>query len=390
MNIQLPLPSQEALLHSKKVKEHILEKIAASTRKAISFADYMQEALYAPGLGYYAVGNIKFGKEGDFITSPEISPLFGHCVANQCERVLSTIPGSDILELGAGSGRLAQSILERLEALGTIPAHYYILEVSPDLQQRQKNLLKKNLFPSLFERCIWLDALPKSFHGIIIANEVLDALSTHRYSWSRHGFNEIFVTEVSKEFGEIEVPTPADITQTLEKLHKKYGKEWPQPYVFEVNWNANYLVHTLSHILCEGMILFIDYGFPAVEFYHPSRNQGTLVCHYRHHVHADPYYYPGLQDITAHVDFTAIAHEAIQCGLDLAGFTTQAGFLLGSGLTEISMPEDVAAQLALSQQIQMLTSMAEMGELFKVIAFTKACPVPLLHVDFLARRCIDF
>lgn len=385
---QLPLPSEEALAHSAVLVEKIKTQIQQSGQQAISYEEYMQLALYAPGFGYYAVGTEKLGQSGDFVTAPEISPLFGQCIANQCAEVFANLssPG-DILELGAGTGRLAQSVLQHLEQIDALPAHYYILEVSPDLKARQQELLAQHLSPVLFSKCIWIDILPQNFSGIILANEVLDALAVRRFVWNPTEVLEVFVGIGEQGFQEKLVPADHSFAVEVRALAEKYGQEWPALYCSEINQRMTGLINSLGTALKQGMILLIDYGFPAHEFYHAQRNTGTLACHYRHHVHHDPYFYPGLQDITSHVDFTCAAKAAREAGLDIAGFTTQAGFLLGSGLMDISLSENEssAVQFQINQQIQQLTSPAEMGELFKVLALSKNCEASLLFVDFFAR-----
>jgi len=384
-SIELPAPSADALAHSTQLAQVIHEHIQQSAQYAISFEQYMQLALYAPGFGYYAVGTEKFGQAGDFITAPEISPLFGNCIAHQCVEVFNELSSDkNILELGAGSGKLAKAILEHLDEMAQLPTGYFILEVSPDLKAKQKQFLSQHLSPKLFEKCQWLETLPHEFSGFVLANEVLDALAVKRFVWTEKNCYEIFVA--TNESGFVEKLSPADkeLVDEILALHEKYGYEWPDNYSSEINQQMSGLLRSLAHMLKKGMLLLIDYGFPANEFYHPQRNKGTLVCHYRHHVHNDPYFLPGLQDITSHVDFTRAAEVATEAGLEVSGFTTQAGFLLGSGLLE-NVSEDLATQLKLNQQIQLLTSPAEMGELFKVLALNKNCAVPLLTVDFFVR-----
>jgi SAM-dependent MidA family methyltransferase len=386
MKPQLPIPDDEALSHSNALRDFIINAISKAPNQAISFADYMQMALYAPGLGYYSAGSKKLGSDGDFTTAPEISPLFGTCIANQCATVFESLnTNAAILELGAGTGRLAKTILEQLENLNQLPEKYFILDVSPDLKQKQQEFLQQNLSATLFERCIWLNALPEQFTGVIIANEVLDALAVRRFVWSNQQNNEVFVTYADSNFKEILVPADNDLSQRIHALQQTYGHDWPEDYQSEINIQMDGLVRSLAASLTQGMILLIDYGFPGHEYYHPQRHTGTLVCHYRHHVHNDPYFYPGLQDITAHVDFTRVAEIAQESGLTIAGFTTQAGFLLGSGLMSITPSENLGEQMKINQQIQLLTSPAEMGELFKVIGLTKQCDASLNQVDFLSR-----
>lgn len=372
MTTSLPTPSTEALAHSNQLNELIRQEIAAQGGW-IPFSRFMELALYAPGLGYYAAGARKFGEAGDFITAPELSTLFGRTMARQLIEVMQAST-PHILELGAGSGKLALDILGELERLQALPESYSILEVSADLRQRQQALLKEKL-PHLSARVHWLDALPDTLSGAVIGNEVLDALPVHLLYWSNGLALERGVACVNEAFiwqdRAAENPALASIAQAIRV---------PDDYLSEVSPAARGLVASLSERMSQGAMLFIDYGFGAREYYHPQRNRGTLMCHYRHRAHDDPFYLPGLQDITAHVDFTAIAEAAIDHGAHFLGYTSQAHFLMNNGvmdfLKEVS-PDDLAAYLPLSAQLQKLTSPAEMGELFKVIALGKGLSEPL-------------
>jgi SAM-dependent MidA family methyltransferase len=339
----------------------------------ITFARYMELALYAPGLGYYTAGAHKFGEAGDFVTAPELSPLFGRTLARQAAEIMAS-SAPHLLELGAGSGKLAADLLGELEQLGSLPDSYAILEVSADLRARQQALLHERL-PHLLERVRWLDALPERFSGAIIANEVLDALPMHLVHWRDSALTERGVAIGDNGFVWQERP----ITDTA-LLHAAQQINVPDDYVSEICLAARGLVNSLANCLERGALLFIDYGFGAREFYHPQRSSGTLMCHYRHHAHGDPFYLPGLQDITAHVNFTDIAECGIDAGLELLGYTSQAFFLLNCGITELikdTPPENLRDYLPLSAQLQKLTSPAEMGELFKVIALGRVIAEPL-------------
>ncbi len=372
MPANLPAPSSEALAHSSRLCELIRGDIAAQGGW-IPFSRFMELALYAPGLGYYTAGARKFGAAGDFITAPELSSLFGRTVARQ---LIEVMQGSTphILELGAGSGKLALDILGELERLGALPEIYSILEVSADLRERQQTLLRERL-PHLAERVRWLDTLPESLSGAVIGNEVLDALPVHLLRWVggstlERGVacrNDAFVWQDRLP----ENPALLDIARNLKV---------PDDYLSEVSLAARGLIASLCERLTKGVLLFIDYGFGLREYYHPQRSHGTLMCHYRHHSHDDPFYLPGLQDITAHVDFTAIAESAIDHGAVLLGYTTQAHFLINNGLTDLLRevsPDDLRAYMPLSAQAQKLTSPAEMGELFKAIALGTGVEAPL-------------
>jgi SAM-dependent MidA family methyltransferase len=351
----------------------------------------MELALYAPGLGYYTAGAHKFGEAGDFITAPELSPLFGRTLARQAAEIMAS-SAPHILELGAGSGRLATDMLAELESLGSLPDSYAILEVSADLRARQQALLRERL-PHLMARVHWLDELPERFSGAVIANEVLDALPVHLVHWhnidvgrdlSRLG-DAVGINPDLQNFDRAisERGVAADQNGFIWQeraiadpalLHAAQQINVPDDYLSEICLAARGLINSLANRLEQGTLLFIDYGFGAREFYHPQRSSGTLMCHYRHHAHDDPFFLPGLQDITAHVNFTDIAECGIDAGLELQGYTSQAFFLINCGITELlkdSSPENLRDYLPLSAQLQKLTSPAEMGELFKVIALGK-------------------
>ncbi|ADE10409.1 class I SAM-dependent methyltransferase [Sideroxydans lithotrophicus] len=372
MSISLPAPTPDALVHSAKLCELIRGDIAAQSGW-IPFSRFMELALYAPGLGYYTAGALKFGEAGDFITAPELSSLFGHTLARQLVEVMHA-SAPHIFELGAGSGKLAVDILGELERLGELPESYSILEVSADLRERQQALLGKHL-PHLVERVRWLDTLPEKISGAVIGNEVLDALPVHLLYWSNRRILERGVTSKATRFlwvdRELDVPALLDFAKNLKV---------PDDYLSEVSLTTRGLIASLCERMDKGALIFIDYGFGAGEYYHPQRSRGTLMCHYRHHSHDDPFYLPGLQDITSHVDFTAVAEAAIDHGASFLGYTSQAHFLFNNGITDhlgkVS-PEDVKAYAPLSAQLQKLTSPAEMGELFKVIALGKGIDQPL-------------
>jgi SAM-dependent MidA family methyltransferase len=372
MASSLPLPTPDALAHSNRLRETIRQDIAAQGGW-IPFSRFMELALYAPGLGYYTAGARKFGEAGDFITAPELSTLFGRTLAKQLIEVMQQ-SSPDILELGAGSGKLAVDILGELEKRGALPDSYTILEVSADLRERQQALLLEKM-PRYVARVRWLDALPEKFSGAIIGNEVLDALPVHLLHWSD---NLVLERGVSCPAGDLVwQEKPCECQQLLDAVHNLHV---PDDYLSEVCIAARGLIASLCERLEKGAMLFIDYGFGAKEYYHPQRHRGTLMCHYRHHAHDDPFYLPGLQDITAHVDFTAIAETAIDHGAHFLGYTSQANFLMNNGVTEFfgDIPlDDVKAYAPLSAQLQKLTSPAEMGELFKVIALGKELDQPL-------------
>lgn len=370
----LPIPSSEAQKHSQQLVEFIQQKIQASGGW-IDFSEFMHMALYTPGLGYYSAGSQKFGKGGDFVTAPEISSLFAQTLANQVMQILDVTKG-DILELGAGTGKLTADILLALNELGYLPNRYYILEVSDHLRHVQRECLEKNLPDDLIQRVVWLDVLPNTFSGIIMGNEVLDAIPVHLVHITSDGILERGVVVSDKGFTwQDKLLTEPNLLCTVSKLGL------PNGYLTEVCPGATGLISSLASIITQGVILMIDYGFSAREYYHPQRNQGTLMCHYQQLAHTDPFVYVGLQDITAHVDFTAIAQTGIDQGLQLDGFCSQAQFLMNSGILEAMSqvsPHDMAIYAPLAAAAQKLLSPAEMGDLFKVISLSKNIESPLL------------
>ncbi len=364
----LPQPAADALALSARLETRIRDDITTAGGW-ISFARYMELALYSPGLGYYSAGSRKLGAAGDFITAPELSPLFGRVLARQIAPLINA-GMDDIIELGAGSGTLAATLLTELDALDRLPQQYRILEVSADLRQRQQARIAEAT-PRLAARVQWLDSLPERIDAVIVANEVLDALPVHRIRIVEGCAQELGVTvDGDGRFGWACREAFPALAAAVPEL--------PEAYETEIGLGMQALVTDLGQRLQRGLLLFFDYGFPAHEFFHPQRDRGTLMCHYRHHAHGDPFLWPGLQDITAHVDFSAIARSAPQ--LDLLGYASQAQFLINGGITELlaEVPSsDVLRYAPLAAQAQKLLSPAEMGELFKVIALGKNLPVPL-------------
>lgn len=363
----MPEPTPDALAHSQQLVGVIREKIQESSGW-ISFAEFMQLALYAPGLGYYSAGAKKFGKDGDFVTAPEISPLFAQSLAKQAAQVLQQTQGS-ILELGAGSGRLALELLLELQSLEQLPQQYLILEVSAQLRQQQRETLEQRLPAELMTRVLWLDALPARFNGLVLGNEVLDAIPVHIVQRQPAGLCELGVGVDAQGF------VWSEQALTAGQLYDAANRlELAPDYTTELCPAAGALLASLAAMLESGVILMIDYGFSQREYYHPQRSEGTLMCHYRHFAHGDPFLYPGLQDITAHVNFTAMAEVGLEQGMQLLGYCGQAQFLINCGITDILVrvsPHDIKRYVPLASQAQKLLSPAEMGELFKVIALGK-------------------
>lgn len=342
----------------------------------ISFARYMELTLYAPGFGYYMAGARKLGRDGDFVTAPEISPLFGRTLARQFAMLIGT--GLDeILEIGAGSGALAADLLLELDRLGNPPRRYLILELSSDLRSRSRDTLAARA-PRHLDRVAWLNGLPPAFSGIVIGNEVLDAMPVHRVV-RRHGDTfEGFVQydEVRDRFLDLERPASDPVRRAAEILSLPVDG-----YRTEIQLRACGFMRSLGAALDRGVALFFDYGYPRHEYYHPQRAHGTLMCHYRHRAHGDPFLFPGLQDITSHIDFTAIARAGADAGMELLGYITQGQFLVNCGLTDIlaqTPAEEIATYAPLAAQVQTLTSPAEMGELIKVVALGKGVSQQLL------------
>jgi SAM-dependent MidA family methyltransferase len=378
----LPAPGAAATAHSGRLAQLIANEIAAAGG-ALSFARFMDLALHAPGLGYYSAGARKFGPGGDFVTAPELGRVFGRTLARQAAQcVRAGLP--DILELGAGSGRLARDLLAELATLDSLPRRYLILETSADLKARQHELLHREL-PQLAPRIAWLDSLPAAFEGLIVGNEVLDAMPVHRVVTSDGDlFEQTVQSDEAGGFRWSETRAPNELRAASARL------DLPGPgYTTEIALAARAFIRTLSSCLGRGAALFIDYGYPAREYYHPQRSAGTLMCHYRQHAHSDPLALVGLQDITAHVDFSAIAEAAVETGLSLLGYTSQAQFLINCGITGVlaaTPADDAAAYLPLASQVQRLTSPAEMGELFKVIALGRAIDFAMLGFNVGDRR----
>jgi SAM-dependent MidA family methyltransferase len=344
----------------------------------IDFSEFMELALYAPGMGYYSAGAQKFGAAGDFITAPELSSLYSECIAQQIADVLRQCENPEILEIGAGTGAMAADILRTLEARGSLPDRYLILEVSAELRQRQRQTLQARV-PNQISRIEWLDALPaRGVEGVILGNEVLDALPVSRFRVVESGPATVAVECLGVGLGEekfVSAPGLATdlIRERVQAIEQDLGQPFPAGYTSEICPSLPAFIHSLGDTLTRGMILLVDYGLPRREFFHADRTGGTLMCHYRHHVHTDPFMYPGLQDITAWVDFTTVAEAATACGFDVAGFTTQAHFLVAAGITENfeSGDGDVKVRLQRSAELQTLLMPGQMGENFKFIGLSR-------------------
>ena len=369
----LPPPSAEARAHSERVVAHIASSIAAAGGW-ISFADYMGAALYAPGLGYYVSGTRKFGAGGDFVTAPELTPLFGRALGSQLGEVLAQT-GGDIIELGPGTGRLAADVLSALDDRNALPKRYRLLEVSPELRERQRVHLLGEV-ASLISCVEWIGVLPERWHGVSIVNEVLDAVPPHLIARKQGEWYERGVSMEGESLALVDRPLESRALREMAlRLFPAEGD-----YASEINPAAQALVTSLAQRCDAGALLLIDYGFPAPEYYHEQRSGGTLMAHYQHRVLPDPLFLPGLADLTAHVDFTAMAMAGAGAGMHVGGFTTQAHFLINCGILNLlASSGDVqsAAYLREAGAVNKLLSPAEMGELFKVLALTRGCATPL-------------
>lgn len=381
----LPAPDAASLRHSQRTAACIRQAIDQAGG-SISFAEFMQLALYAPGLGYYSAGAAKFGEAGDFVTAPEISPLFGRVLARQCAGVLAQVRRPAVLELGAGSGVLAAQVLPALEGLGAPPERYLILEVSPELRERQEQRLK-DAQPALGAKVEWLADLPESFDGVVIANEVADALPVERFR-IEHG--EVLQYRVAMEgegFGWAVASAPGFLQEAVRAIEASLGVPLPDGYESEVSTGLPGWVEDVAGCIENGLAFLFDYGMPRREYYAPDRSGGWLRCHFRHRAHDDPLLWPGIQDITAWVDFTSVAEAAVRAGMDIAGFVTQAHFLLHGGLEQefaAAAPSSTAGQAELSRQVGRLTLPGEMGERFKCIGLSRGQierPVALAAAD---------
>ena len=366
--MSLPPPGPDAQQQSAHLTHLITQEIAAAGGW-ISFARYMERALYAPDLGYYSGGARKFGPGGDFITAPELTPLFGQALAIQVEEVLRDLDERALIEVGAGTGLLAADLLLELAARDCVPDSYAILELSGELRARQQLTLRERA-PHLLERVSWLDTLPEQFSGVVVANEVLDVMPVHVVA-ARDGavFERGVCVDAAARLCWADRPVEGALARAVTALQLPQAQQGE--YVTEINLAAPAWVREWAQRLVRGAILLIDYGYPRAEFYLPSRSSGTLLCYYRHQAHADPFLWPGLNDITAFVEFSAVAEAAFDAGLEVLGYTNQATFLLNCGVLECLArrgPETSPDYIRAARAVQRLITPQEMGELFKVLA----------------------
>ncbi len=375
----LPRPDNNALEHSARVVSALHDQIAQSG--CMPFGDYMQLALYGNGLGYYVTGNEVIGAAGDFVTAPLVSPLFGSCIAQQCAQALS-VCGDDILEFGAGTGALASSVLNALLLIDALPSRYLILEPSASLASRQQTLLQSTLSPALFDRIEWVTKVPAGFTGVVLANEVLDAMPVERFviSGPDEPATQIFIDSDGNGLHYTQQPAQPAVASAVLSIQQSLPFRLPKGYCSEVNLLLAPWLKSLADAVHQGLVLLIDYGYPRTEYYIQERNKGTLRCYYRHHMHEDALLYPGLQDITADVDFTRVAEAAHGAGFDLHGYTSQAQFLLGNGLAEHAVNFNASSdseRYQLSQQVNTLSMGDSMGDRFQVMALSKSLDIEL-------------
>lgn len=369
----MPAPDTASLDHCARMVAKIRDEIDLAGGR-LRFDRYMDLALNAPALGYYRAPLHRFGAGGDFVTAPELSPLFARCVARQVAEILDLTGAFEVCEAGAGSGRLCVQLLAALAPLGYERVHYCILEPSADLRARQRELLEAEA-PGALDRVRWLDGLPgEGFRGVIIANELLDALPVRRFRSTDTGILEAYVEWRDHRLGwRFDAPDDERLAQAVDEIQGILGRSFPQGYTSELGFQRSAWVRSAGASLSRGAMLIFDYGYPLAEYYHPQRTEGTLKCFFRHFAHDDPFLYPGIQDISAHVEFSSLADAADEAGLDLGGFTNQAEFLLATGLLDQCRDFDPLADdyASLTGQIKRLTLPGEMGELVKVIGLTR-------------------
>ena len=373
----LPEPPDELKQLSDSLCLRIREEIGPDGM--IPFSRYMEMALYEPGLGYYSAGLHKLGESGDFVTAPEIGSLFASCLANQVAELADTLDPYDILETGAGTGQLAADLLQEL-APNRLPNRYLVLERSADLRQVQRERIAAAA-PGLVDRVEWLEQPPTTpWQGVLIANEVLDALAVERFRMGTDGVEQLCVAQQDGQFTWASRKAPAQLELAVEQMMAGIETGFQPGYRSEINLHTAHWLSAITRQMERGLALFIDYGYPRAEFYLPERSDGTIMCHYRHRAHDDVFFWPGLQDITAWVDFTALAEAADSCMLDVEGYSSQTMFLLGCGLDQIlagHSSDSADGGLALSAQARQLTLPGMMGEKFQVMGLGRGLDQPL-------------
>jgi SAM-dependent MidA family methyltransferase len=389
----LPEPDDEAKQRSRLLVQCVKSACDANSGW-INFSEFMNITLYQPNLGYYTGGLQKFGAKGDFITAPEVSPLFGQCIALQLADILNNFQAKShqktyVLEFGAGSGLLALDVLQQLESLDALPDKYLIVELSAELKQRQQKTIKDKSI-KLFERVKWLDHLPDDLSNVVvIANEVLDAMPVENFKVSKSNVESLMISIEDDNIVSQYVPASGSVEKVIAALQQRSEFQFADDYCSEYNPAIHAWLSLLESKSDKMVVLLIDYGYNEKEYYHADRSEGTLMCYYQHRAHSDFSFWPGLQDITAFVNFTDVAYSAVDLGLEVAGYTTQAAFLLSCGLSDLhesQVGDDIQQQVKLSQQIKTLTLPSEMGDRFKVIALTKNYDEPLKGFSMLDLR----
>jgi len=386
--LTLPEPDAEARAHSERLRAHIADVIREAGG-AIPFSRYMELALYAPGLGYYSAGATKFGAAGDFVTAPELGPLFARSIARAFAHTLDTVGGGDIVELGGGSGAFASDTLIALAERDCLPQRYRILEPSADLRERQQQLLAAKLPTDLLARVDWLPALPDApWRGVLFANEVLDALPATRFVVGEEELQEEYVgVDPDGAFHRLDLPADALLIRAVAAIEQDLGRRLPEGYRSEVLVQLPWWLQAVGAELQQGLMLFLDYGYPRAEFYLDERHDGSLICHYRHRALNDPFWQPGLTDITSFVDFSAVAHAGRAAGFALAGYAPQAGFLLGCGMldelacVQAKSGDAIAESARAAEQARRLLLPGEMGERFKAIGLQRGVDVSALFSE---------
>jgi SAM-dependent MidA family methyltransferase len=385
--MELPTPSAEAVSHSNQLKS-LMQAAIEQEGGALPFAKYMEFALYYPGLGYYSAGAHKFGEQGDFITAPELGGGFAYALANAGAKVLAQLDAEAIwFEVGAGTGALAEKVLLRLQTLGQLPAQYWILEPSADLRERQYEHLQKSLSSDVFARCLWLDMPPEqSWQGVLVANEVIDALPTTRFIMDEgEVYEECVALDEEQNFRRVMRPADSLVAGSVRHVERNLDRLFFDGYCSEILPQLPYWIQAIAGTMQRGALLFIDYGYARDEYYLPERDDGTLLCHYRHRVHDDYFLWPGLQDITASVDFTALAEAGVSAGFDMAGYCSQASFLLGNGLPDyiagFEHESNEITRYRENQNIKKLIMPAEMGERFQFMGFSRDVDISALFAQ---------
>ena len=387
---RLPSPSADEREHSDRLLSLLREQIV--TQGPMPFSQYMERCLYAPGLGYYSAGKTKFGEAGDFVTAPELGELFGRCVVAAVQPVLAMLGSdADFLELGGGSGAFAETALRALQAMQSVPRRYLILEPSADLRDRQRERLALALPAEVFARVQWLDRPPEeNWRGVLFANEVIDALPTTRFA-TRGGevYEEHVVLDGEGRLMRVDRPADALVGGAVRHVERDLDAEFTDGYRSEILPQLPYWIQAIAGSLQAGVMLFIDYGYVRREFYLPQRNDGTLMAHYRHRAHNDPFYLPGLNDLTASVDFTALAEAGNRAGFGVAAYLPQSTFLIGAGLQQVfeeayEQAPDEASRYRLAQEVKRLTLPDQMGERFQAMLLARGMEIVPLPADVLA------